>query len=166
MKRWIAVALLAAVAPAADFRFSRAVDAPAGWSALELPDDVLDACRPSLPDLRLRDARGEDVPYALAQNDGQAPRREELRDVEAVRKSETTALLDRGPAPPLARAVAVEISGEDFLKPVSIESPFASSRADLSLPRRAPARRRFISLQTIGATGASTSTTATPTRLP
>jgi hypothetical protein len=156
VKRWIAVALLAAAAPASDFRFSRVVEAPAGWCALELSDDVLDACRPGLPDLRLRDASGEDVPYAYAREDGQL-RREELRDVESIRKRETTALLDRGSAPPLARAVTVEIGGEDFLKPVTIESSsdgasfrefahgslFATSRARSTTLHFSPNDRRY-----------------------
>jgi hypothetical protein len=115
-----AAAMTAAAAPS--FRFSRPVEAPAGWSQLELPDDVLDACRPGLPDLRLRGASGEDVPYAFAEEAGGASTRWELTNVESTAKRETVALLDRGRNPPLAQSVTFEVTAEEFLKPVVLEA--------------------------------------------
>ncbi|HEY6099500.1 MAG TPA: hypothetical protein VIW03_08725, partial [Anaeromyxobacter sp.] len=62
-----ALSLLALGATASPdlFRFSRPVTAAPGWARLVLPDDVLDACRPGLPDLRLYDASGREVSWAL-----------------------------------------------------------------------------------------------------
>ena len=39
------------------FRFSRPIEGASGWTRLDLPDDVLDACRPGLPDLRIEAER-------------------------------------------------------------------------------------------------------------
>ena len=127
MRRAVALpALLLAVAAlgaAGDgFRFSRTVEAPAGeWCVLELPDDVLDACRPGLPDVRLREG-GVDVPFAVTREEGGAPRRYELSNVESIDKKETTAILDRGVSPPLARSVELEVVETEFLKPVVLEA--------------------------------------------
>ncbi len=115
-------ALAAAAALSAPFRFSRPVEAHAGWSRLELPDDVLDACRPNLPDLRLADSAGQEVPYAFEESLGGRTTRVELANVESTARRETTAVLDRGQRPPLARSVDLEIRESEFLKPVVLEA--------------------------------------------
>jgi hypothetical protein len=128
VKALAAAILLALPAPAArEFRFSRDLGAPPGWCRLDLPDDVLDACRPSLPDLRLRDGRGEEVPYAFIPAEGSLARFE-LTDVESTPKRETEARIDRGPHPPLARSVTFEIAGDEFLKPIVFEASEDGSR--------------------------------------
>jgi hypothetical protein len=104
-----------------DFRFSRTVEAPAGWSRVELPDDVLDACRPNLPDLRLYGANGEELPFTFAPSEGLSALTS-LTNVESLPKRETTATLDRGLHPPLAQAVTFEIGADEFLKPVLLEA--------------------------------------------
>ncbi len=114
--------VLVAAAPYDLFRYSRTITASAGWARLVLPDDVLDACRPGLPDLRIRNAAGEEVAWALEERIGRAPARLPLRDVEKTARRETVALLDRGAHPALARAATLEIEGTEFLKPVSVES--------------------------------------------
>jgi hypothetical protein len=149
------------------FRFARAVDvAPrAGtrekgtWARVELPGDVLDAARPGLPDVRLLDGRGAEIPYAFESTVAAAgvPPLVPLIDVEAVAKGETTAMIDRGAHPPLADAVAIDIVGDDFLKPVAIEasddratwreiargSIFATARVRMTTLRFAPSDRRW-----------------------
>ena len=115
-------ALVFATVPADLYRFSRPVTAPEGWVRLALPDDVLDACRPGLPDLRVVREGNAEIPWALEQRIHEVSRRLELRDVERASGRETTALLDRGARPGLAAAVTLMIDGEDFLKPVVIES--------------------------------------------
>jgi hypothetical protein len=115
------VAFLGALAPGG-FRFSRPVEAPSGWSRLALPDDVLDVCRPGIPDLRLTAASEEEVPYALEETIASRASRFPLTDVESTSRRETTAILDRGVGAPLARSVDLEIAEAEFLKPVVLEA--------------------------------------------
>ncbi|MDQ2869986.1 MAG: DUF3999 domain-containing protein [Acidobacteriota bacterium] len=117
----LAIALLGAATPDL-FRFSRPVIAQSGWARVPLPDDLLDACRPGLPDIRLRDGAGKEVPWALEERIGRSPARLPLRDVERTSHRETTAVLDRGARPALARTATLEIDGQEFLKPVVIDS--------------------------------------------
>ena len=121
MSALCSLGLLSALAPGS-FRFSRPVEARAGWSRLALPDDVLDACRPGLPDLRLSSAGGEEIPYTLEEAVLSRPSRLALSDVESLPRKETTALLDRGAAPAPARSVDLEIAESEFLKPVVLEA--------------------------------------------
>ncbi len=114
--------LLALGAPPPSFRFSRPIEAPSGWVRLALPDDVLDACRPGLPDLRIVGADGAQVPYAFEQDVARSLRRLPIENLETVEKRETTGVIDRGPGPGLADAITFEIAGRDFLKPVVIEA--------------------------------------------
>jgi hypothetical protein len=68
----LALALVGSVA-AADtppLRWSRPVMASEGWSRVDLPADVFAACRPGLPDLRVRSAEGVEIPYVLEQSIG------------------------------------------------------------------------------------------------
>lgn len=108
-------------APSDLFRFSRPVTAAPGWARLVLPDDLLDACRPGLPDLRIRNG-AEEAPYVFEDRIGAAPARLAFRDVERSGGRETTAILDRGARPSLARAATLEIDEEGYLKPVTVES--------------------------------------------
>jgi hypothetical protein len=116
-------ALAAGVGAASPYRFTRSIEAPPGWVSLELPDDVLDSCRPGLPDLRVVDGAGREIAFAFASEREAPPRRLELRDVESQKGIETTAIVDRGLSPGFADAVTFEIDGPDeFIKPVRIES--------------------------------------------
>ncbi len=116
-------ALLAVAAVAApSFRYSRPIEAPPGWARLALPDDVLDACRPGLPDLRIEDAGGKAVPYAFERDVVVRERGFPVLDLEAVEKEETSGVIDRGESPGVADAVSFEIAGRDFLKPVRIQT--------------------------------------------
>jgi hypothetical protein len=117
-----AVLLLGAATPSSPFRFSRPIETLPGWSRLEIPEDVLDVSRPGLPDLRILDEGGKDVPYAFEFPGGGTITRLLLQDVESAPKRETTALVDRGAKPPLAESVSLEIEAEDFLKPVAVEA--------------------------------------------
>jgi Protein of unknown function (DUF3999) len=114
--------LLALAAPPEAFRFSRPIQALPGWVRLSLPDDVLDACRAGLPDLRIVDAAGAQVPYAFERDVAADARRLPIENLETVEKRETTGVIDRGPGPGLADAITFEIAGGDFLKPVVVEA--------------------------------------------
>ena len=118
----LAAALLALPAMPGQFRYSRPVAADPGWARLELPDEVLDACRPGLPDLRLVDAAGREIPYAFEGALEATPKRFAIENREAIAKKETDAEVDRGPSPGLADAVTLEIAEGEFLKPVRVES--------------------------------------------
>jgi hypothetical protein len=123
----LAAVLLAGVAAAAttdEFRYSRPIQAPPGWARLELPDDVLDACRPGLPDLRIVDAAGRDVPYAIEQEPARAETWKAFPalNLESVEKVETVFQIDRGPRPGITDAVTLEVEGGEFLKPVRVQS--------------------------------------------
>ncbi|MEP6995772.1 MAG: hypothetical protein ABI968_14715, partial [Acidobacteriota bacterium] len=117
-----AVAVIALAAPPAQFRFSRPIEAAPGWARLELPDDVLNVCRPGLPDLRIQDEAGKEIPYAFEQDIAPNARRFRVENLESVPKSETTGVIDRGSAPGFTDTVTFEIAGDDFLKPVLLQS--------------------------------------------
>ena len=126
MKRifFLGLALLGASAPNDAFRDSRSIQAPEGWVQLELPDDVLDACRAGLPDLRIVDAGGREVPYALER---ERTRRENWKafpplNLESTPRVETVFQIDRGVRPGIADAVTLEVEGSEFLKPVRVQS--------------------------------------------
>jgi hypothetical protein len=152
-------AIFLAILPAVSdpsFRFSRDVKTSTGWCRIELPDDVLDACRPDLPDLRLRDANGQDVAYAWERSEGLSARWE-LTNVESVPRHETLARVDRGRHAPLSRSTTLEIADAEFLKPVVLESSedglsfrevvhgsvFATGEVRATTLRFAPNDRRF-----------------------
>jgi hypothetical protein len=117
--------LLAGAEPS--FRFERPIQARQGWAVLGLPDDVLDACRPGLPDLRVLDPARSEIPFALDRGDATASRRLEPRDVEKVPSQQTTALFDRGEGPRWADRAELELEGNEFLKPAVLEA--SSDRA-------------------------------------
>lgn len=115
-------ALLVGADAAASFRYESPIQAAPGWVVIELPDEVLDGCRPGLPDLRVIDANGKEVPFAIDPPLAQAQRRLLARDVELVPGSHTSALIDRGDNPGWADRMDLELSGANFLKPVTVES--------------------------------------------
>jgi hypothetical protein len=117
-----AAAILAFAAPPAPYRFSRPIDAAPGWVRLELPDDVLNACRPGLPDLRIEDETGKEIPFSVEQKLVADERRFPIENLESVPKIETIGLIDRGASPGLADALTFEIAGSEFLKPVRVQS--------------------------------------------
>jgi hypothetical protein len=113
----------AAAADAPPLRWSRPIRATEGWSRVDLPDDVLGACRPGLPDLRVRSATGAEVPYVLEQSLGGGAREGwTAHDVESAPGRETTAIVDRGPRPRLAQEATIDVDATEFLKPVAIEA--------------------------------------------
>ena len=114
--------LLAGADAAVSFRYTSPIQAPQGWVVIELPDEVLDACRPGLPDLRVIDAHGAEVPFAVDPPSIELPRRLPARDLESVAGSHTFALFDRGADPGWADRMELEIAGASFLKPVTVEA--------------------------------------------
>lgn len=102
------------------YRFHRKIEGAAGWTYVELSDDVLDAARPGLPDLRILSETGEEIPYALGGALASAPVRLRLFDVEK-NVHETTALADRGDHTARADTVEIEVSEAEFIKPVTLE---------------------------------------------
>jgi hypothetical protein len=99
----------------------RSIDAPTGFARLELPDDVLDACRPGLVDLRIVDARGQVVPFAQG-SISEVRSSWSVRDVERSPAVETTAIVDRGERPVDIDAITVLVEGASFLKPTIVEA--------------------------------------------
>jgi hypothetical protein len=154
----LAAAVLAFVSPATSFRWTRPIQAPPGWVRLELPDDVLDAMRPGLPDLRIVGAAGAEIPYAFADRLEPAERRLAVADLESVKDRETTGIVDRGSDPGLADGATFVVANSDFLKPVRLEasedraswkeiangSIFAVGSARLPTLRFPPNDRRYL----------------------
>lgn len=149
-----------AAAQAPRFRVERSLDAAPGWARLEVPDDVLDACRSGFPDLRILDASGREVPWAPEPR-AAAPRRFGLTDVERVPERETTAIADRGPSPLPVASVTLEFPDAEFLKPVVLEasddraswreiargSVFATRAVRATTLRFAPSTRRYLRIR-------------------
>jgi hypothetical protein len=105
---------------ASGYRFHRKIEGAGGFTEVEIPDDVLDAARPGLPDLRIVSETGEEVPYSVGGPLSPAPVRLALFDVEQ-NDHETTALADRGANPPRADAADLEVGATEFIKPVTLE---------------------------------------------
>ena len=103
-------------------RFQRAIEGAQGWTEVALSDDVLEAARPALADVRVVSSTGEELPYAVGGPLATPPIRLPLFDVDLRRDVETTALVDRGASPPLADTVELEVEGTDFIKPAVIEA--------------------------------------------
>ncbi len=119
------LALASRAASADTPRWSRPVQASEGWSRIDLPADVLAACRPGLPDLRVYGANGAEVPYVVEQSLGLTPNAQEewtAHDVESVPERETTAIVDRGAHPRAADRATIELDADVFLKPVVVEA--------------------------------------------
>jgi hypothetical protein len=141
------------------YRFSRPVESAPGFVLLELPDDVLDACRPGLPDLRLVQSGDHEVEYAFERRVA-VPTRIPLVDVESMARRETAAIADRGASPRPVSWLSVEMPKGVFLKPVVVEvsddrsawreiaqgSIFATDAVTMTTMRFAPTDRRYIRL--------------------
>jgi len=154
----LAAAVLALASPPETFRWTRPVSAPAGWVRLELPDDVLDACRPGMPDLRVVSAGRGEIPYAFEERVAPEERPLAVENLESVENRETTGIVDRGDAPGFADGVTFEIAESDFLKPVRLEasddraswkeiargSIFAAGEVRLRMLRFPPNDRRYL----------------------
>ena len=170
----VTLAPLGAIADTPALRWSRPIQAGEGWSRVDLPDDVLAACRAGLPDLRVRSAAGAEVPFVLEQSlGGGAGQSWTARDVESVPGRETTAILDRGSHPVPAAQATIDVNAPEFLKPVVIESSAdahdwkeiargsifatASGGARMTTLRFAPNDRRYWRLRLDDRNGAAVS---------
>jgi hypothetical protein len=157
----VMVLALMGAAEAPVFRFARPLQGARGWSRIELPDDVVDACRPGLPDLRVLSPDGAEIPFAIEHALGELPAEWVVRDVETKEGRETTAIVDRGAHPSPVTRVQIVVAGDDYLKPVVIEasddraswgeiargSIFATDKARMSTLRFAPSDRRYFRLR-------------------
>jgi len=112
--------MLLAMSPEAS-RFHRSVVAAPGPNRLRLPDDVLDAARPSLADVRLVANGSEEIAYALGDAVAATEARLIPRDVTTTAQR-TTALLDRGDRAGWADALRIEVDSTEFVKPVVLEA--------------------------------------------
>lgn len=159
----IAILLLAAASAAGATpppRFSRELQTSPGWTRVEIPWDVYDAARPGLADLRILDARGREVPYAIDRGH-EAVDRVEIRNLQSRARQETTGVIDRGTAPSLIDGLSVDIEGTTFLKPLTVEgsddqgtwgvvargSIFATAETRSTVLRFAPNAMRFLRLR-------------------
>jgi hypothetical protein len=140
------------------FRYERSVDCQPGFCAVELPDDVIAAARPGLPDLRLLGERGE-IAFALEEQLFAPPDAVAFIDVGSVPGQETTGVIDRGESSALIDAVRITLEGEEpYLKPVVLEdsadrvafrriaqaSIFRTAGATMTELRFAPNDRRYL----------------------
>jgi hypothetical protein len=106
----------------ATYRFHRTIDVLPGWCELEVPDDVFEAARPGLADVRISVAPGGEIPYAKSGVLPPSTLKIPLVDVERTPKVETTALADRGAAPGWADAIEIDVPDPEFIKPTTIEA--------------------------------------------
>lgn len=131
-------ALLAGADASTAFRYGNPIQAPRGWVALELPGEVLDACRPGLPDLRIIDAHGVEIPYAIDPPSTDMPRRLPPRELDAeLRKDpgerlEATTWIATLPSANLAAsAVRIEAADAAYHRRVRVyERVFLRDEAD------------------------------------
>jgi hypothetical protein len=122
----VAAAPFAHAIDATAWRFTQEIDAPAGsFTALDLPDATLGACRGDLADIRIVDANGTEVPYVI-----ERPRfvsaRENARVSSAknfattLEGNSTRITLETGTTEPVD-GVDLFTPGMVFLKPVRVE---------------------------------------------
>jgi len=105
-----------------EYRFHRDIEAAPGFTELELPNEVLERARPTMPDLRVFSDRGDEIPYAF---DGALPAAATeytLLNVEASPGSETTGIIDRGEKAALASTADIVLTEKEFIKPVVVEA--------------------------------------------
>jgi hypothetical protein len=120
----LATSTLAHAASALDggpYAHRRPIEASPGFAELRLPDDVLDACRAGLADLRIATSDGQEVPYAIGAI-AETRLRWPVRDVERSPGVETTAIVDRGANPVDIDAVTLLIEPGNYLKPTIVEA--------------------------------------------
>jgi hypothetical protein len=116
---WAAAAGAASDGPA----FEREIHvADGGLVAVRLDRHVYEAARPDLGDLRIRDGRGNAVPYALDRGlvGPQPERRPRIRNRGTVAGGAATAVLDFGERAKKDHLV-LRLSGENFRRRVSVE---------------------------------------------
>lgn len=123
-------AALVAAADAPSYRFHRKIEVEPGWCELEVPDDVFEAARPELADVRVWLKPGDEMPYGKSGALPPSTLRIPLVDVERTQNQETAALADRGPNPGWADAVELDVPEAEFIKPVTLEG--SSDRATWS----------------------------------
>ncbi len=130
LRRWAWFALVAGLLPHPP---AYALDASAwavrqpfrvesqGLIKLALPASTLDAARPDLADLRVLDAAGREVPYALVTPAAVSPASAQPRQFHAELADTTTVItLETGTSLPLD-AVTLATPNRGFIKPVQIE---------------------------------------------
>ena len=105
---------------ASSFRFHRKIEGAGGFTEVEISDDVFDAARAGLADLRIVSEAGEEIPYLVGGPLAPMPVELSLFDVEQ-NDDETTALADRGANAPRADAAELELAATEFIKPVTLE---------------------------------------------
>ncbi len=140
------------------FRYERSVDCKPGFCVVELPDDLVAAARPGLPDLRLLGQRGE-IAFALEDRLLAPPDAVSFVDVGSVPGRETTGLVDRGEVTSRIDAIRLTLEGDEpYLKPVVLEdsadklsfrrigeaSIFRTPGATMTELRFAPNDRRYL----------------------
>jgi hypothetical protein len=104
-----------------DHRFYRRIEGAAGFTYVELPDEVLDRARPGLADVRILAAGGEEVPYAVGGPLSPSPLALSLFDVERAEK-ETVAIADRGAGAPRSGTIEIDVAEREFIKPITVEA--------------------------------------------
>lgn len=103
-------ALLGAITPN-EWRFSQTIDVPtSGLVRVNVPPETLNAARPDLPDVRIADSAGREVPYLI---DRAMPRRES-----ALRSQELRTALE-----PTATRITLTTGTKSVLKGVTFETP-------------------------------------------
>lgn len=114
--------LLAAPFPA-DWKTVQTIQVDnSGTVKLSLPVETLDACRPQLPDLRLYDAGGRELPYRL-DRPVQPPRASRgARNFQVqLQASNTVATFDTDLTQPVD-SLTLDTPARDFIKPVNVEA--------------------------------------------
>jgi hypothetical protein len=160
---WLVAALpLLVAAGTPEFRFHRSIEAAKGWTEVEVPADVLATARPGLADVRIRSARGDDVPYVERTSVPATESKLALVDVTSTPNRETTAMVDRAERSGWVDALELDVPEAEFIKPVTVEasvdrnawgeiaksSIFATaSGASVRRIRFAPSDRRFLRLR-------------------
>jgi len=106
-----------------EWRFSQVIDVPApGLIRVKVPPETLNAAHPDLPDVRILDSAGCEVPYLI---DRPMPRRESaLRSQELITALEPTATritLTTGTRSVLKGVTFERSPGPEFIKAVTVE---------------------------------------------
>jgi len=118
----VAAAALVAAVDAPSYRFHRKIEVEPGWCELEIPDDVFEAARPGLADVRVWVNPGDETPYGKSGALPPSTQRIPLFDVERTLNQETAALADRGAGAGWADAAELEVPELEFIKPVTLEA--------------------------------------------
>jgi hypothetical protein len=138
-RSWIAIPVLLAFAAAmaaaplpsawSHWRFSRPIEVPSADSTrlagLVLPQDVYLHAQPSLPDLRIIDDAGAEVPYARYARQGSTSSRDlptEMLENSFSPGAYTQVVLSVGATAPFHNAVEINTGESDFIEWVSVEA--------------------------------------------